>query len=409
MVHLDSDVAIIGAGPAGAVAASLLARRGHRVTVLERSTFPRFSIGESLLPQCMVMLQDAGLLDAVESSCFQFKDGAIFRSGGRDSTIHFPHKSTEGPDTAFQVRRDRFDQVLIEGAQANGATVHFGYQVNGYVDDDEGATLTIEHDGTTEQLRTRFVLDASGFGRVLPRLLQLDIPSDQKPRRAVFKHLALEDWTADFDRNKILLAIHPVDPDVWYWVIPFSDGGFSIGLVGLDETVRGTGDDAEARFQHFTRTLGWDWLESATELRPTQEIVGYAASVRELYGPHFALLGNAAEFIDPIFSSGVTIALKSAALAVDVLDRQLKGEPADWEHDFAEELEVGVEAFRSCVNAWYDGSLQRLIFSSRRGDNDVTRHLTAILAGYAWDRRNPFVRKPGRFIKVIDRLISSQG
>lgn len=406
-MQAQPDVAIIGAGPSGAVAAAMLSKAGHSVQVLERSSFPRFSIGESLLPQCLVMLEEAGLLDSVQDAAFQFKDGAVFTWGPRSANIHFPHKSTAGPDSAFQVRRGRFDQVLIEGAQRAGAEVQFGATVTGFTTTDDGPSLEVSLDGIPTTLQPRFVLDASGYGRVLPRLLGLDLPSDEPPRRAVFKHVQQEAWHAQFDRNKILIAVHPEHREVWYWVIPLVDGGVSIGLVGPDALVEGAGDDAESRYRHFTDGMGWEgWFDDAVETRPAAEIKGYASAVRALHGPGFALLGNAAEFIDPIFSSGVTIAMKSASLAAATLDRQLRGETVDWEADYSAPLNVGVDAFRACVQAWYDGKLQNIIFSDRRGDNDVTRHLTAILAGYAWDTSNPFVRRPGRFIQVIDRLIA---
>lgn len=407
----ECDVAIIGAGPSGAVAAAMLVRAGHSVKVVERSTFPRFSIGESLLPQCMVMIEDAGLMPNVLAGNHQYKDGADFSWGlGRKARIHFPDKSTEGPSTAFQVDRATFDHALIDGAAAMGAEVLYRTEVTGYTDLSDGAELEVDHEGRADRIRARFVLDASGFGRVLPRLLDLNLPSTEPPRRAIFKHIRQQAWKADFDRNKILIAIHPVHPQVWYWVIPLVDGGVSIGLVGPDELVTAAGSDSEARFQHFTSSMGWEtWFDEAEQFRPTTEFAGYASAVRALHGPHFALLGNAGEFLDPIFSSGVTIAVKSSQLATDCLIRQFAGETVDWDADYAKPLVRGVDAFRSCVQAWYDGRLQRIIFSAGRGDNTVTRHLTAILAGYAWDLDNPFVRKPVRFMEAIDHVVSRAG
>jgi flavin-dependent dehydrogenase len=115
-------------------------------------------------------------------------------------------------------------------------------------------------------------------------------------------------------------------------------------------------------------------------------------------------LGNAAEFLDPVFSSGVTIALKSAHLAVNLVDRQLKGGAVDWENEFSKELYVGIDTFRECVDAWYTGALQRIIFNRPKGMNDVTRQLTSVLAGYAWDRDNMFVKSPKRTMKAVDEL-----
>jgi flavin-dependent dehydrogenase len=149
-------------------------------------------------------------------------------------------------------------------------------------------------------------------------------------------------------------------------------------------------------------------LKNATIARPAGEIVGFSANVKTLIGPSYALLGNAAEFLDPVFSSGVTIAMKSAVLASDLIDRQFRDKPVDWEKEFVEELKVGVEAFRACVSAWYDGSLQRIIFDRPMGEKTVTQQLTAVLAGYAWDRTNPLVREPARFLRVVDELCAQR-
>lgn len=403
------DVAIIGAGPSGAVAASILVQKGWNVKVFERQHFPRFSIGESLLPHCVEFLEQAELLDPVEAKQFQFKDGAAFAMDGKYEDIYFPDKSTPGPGTVYQVRRDQFDETLINGAIDKGADVTFGDTVLSFdqtSDVEDHAKLVVQNEAGVERtILAKFVVDASGFGRVLPRLLDLESPSDQVRRRSCFKHVTDNISHPDFDRNKILISVHPDDPKVWLWLIPLANGMSSIGVVGVDETIENAGDTPEARLDHFVRTSGLmsEFLENAVEARPANEIVGFSANVKNLYGDKYALLGNAAEFLDPVFSSGVTIAMKSATLATALIDKDLRGEETNWEVEYSEELKRGVEAFRACVNAWYDGLLQRIIFLENRSE-DITRHFTAILAGYAWDRKNPIVKDPKRFFRLIDAL-----
>ncbi len=407
--NLDCDVAIIGAGPAGALSAAVLAQKGWNVRVFERQHFPRFSIGESLLPQSMGYLEDAGLLEAVQACGFQHKDGAAFARGEDATAIYFPDKSAPGWATTFQVRRDQFDQALINAAAAKGANVRFGDAVESFASTDVGARLgVVAESGDRFTVNARFVLDGSGFGRVLPRLLDLHRPSDFAPRRSVFRHVVDRIPEDAFDRNKILISVHPQNEQIWYWLIPLAGGLSSIGAVGPDAEIEAYGADPDERLNALVAQSGRmaDLLANATTARPTGEIRGYAASVTQLVGDRYALLGNAAEFLDPVFSSGVTIALKSAGLAANLVDRQLRDEAVDWQGEFVDELMVGVETFRACVAAWYDGSLQRIIFQRPDADNQITAYLTSVLAGYAWDRSNPLVREPQRFLRVVDQLCS---
>src|SRR5690625_1728479 len=129
-VPTQADVVIIGAGPSGAIAAALLRQRRYSVVVLERQHFPRFTIGESLLPHCMEYLEEAGMLEAVQRQGFQFKDGAAFGWGVRYVYYDFREKFTSGPGTTFQVDRGRFDKVLADEASAQGADIHYGYTID---------------------------------------------------------------------------------------------------------------------------------------------------------------------------------------------------------------------------------------------------------------------------------------
>ena len=401
---MRSEVVIIGAGPAGAIAGSLLARKGHRVVIFEREHFPRFSIGESLLPQAMVWIEEAGLLDAVDAAGFQPKDGAVFRMGERHQVIDFSRKTTPGPALTYQVPRDRFDQLLAEGAMAAGAEIHFGCRVTAFTPGtDRVALRVLADDGAEQEVEARFVLDASGFGRVLARLLDLDRPSDFPPRTALFTHVRERYLDERFDRQKILISVHPELRDIWYWLIPFRDGMASIGAVGSVELLDHHGPSDAERLDRLVAASGFmaSLLEGAEPMRPVGRITGYARSVTSLTGPGFALLGNAAEFLDPIFSSGVTIAMKSASLAAHTLDRALRGEAVDWRVDYAAPLQVGVDTFRAYVEAWYDHSLQDIILGNPNTEGDVTRMITSVLAGYAWDRGNPFVREPKRYLGAV--------
>jgi len=393
MAAVGPDVLVIGAGPAGSVAAAMLAKRGYQVLVLERQQFPRFSIGESLLAYSTQMLSDAGLLEPVMSAGFQFKNGASFVYEDQYTEFNFADKFTPGYGFTFQVLRSKFDHILATEAARLGATMRFGVEITAVDMSGETPSVTSRtlDGGAIEVHRPRFVLDASGFGRTLPRLLDLEKPSDFPVRAARFCHVKDGIVAGAFDRQKIRVGINPTHRDVWSWLIPFSDGTSSLGIVASREHfARYTGTDEEKYWAMVTdepqlRAL----LKDAHTVRPVGEIIGFAANVKTLHGPGFALLGNAAEFLDPVFSSGVTIALHSAKLATDLLDRTFRGETVNWQTEFAEPLMFGVETFRTFVTGWYDCSLQDVIFFPDKTPS-IHRMICSVLAGYVWDPTNPY-------------------
>ena len=391
MASVTPDVLVIGAGPAGSVAAALLAQRGYQVLVLERQHFPRFSIGESLLAYTTQMLLEAGLLDAVIAGGFQYKNGATFVCDDLYAEFNFANKVTAGCSFTFQVVRSEFDHLLAREAERLGATVRYGVEITAVSPGAQPAVTVRTETGEVEVYRPRFVLDASGFGRTLARLLELEKPSDFPIRAARFCHVKDAIVAGDFDRQKIRIGINPTQRDVWSWLIPFPNGNSSLGVVGSrDHLARYTGTDEDKYWAMIAdepklRTL----LAEAHTVRPVGELIGYAANVKTLHGPGFALLGNAAEFLDPVFSSGVTIALHSAKLAAALLDRQLRGEAVDWQTEFAEPLMFGVETFRTFVTGWYDGSLQDVIFYPDKSPA-IHRMICSVLAGYVWDPANPY-------------------
>ena len=211
------------------------------------------------------------------------------------------------------------------------------------------------------------------------------------------------------DRSKILISVHPVHPEVWFWTIPFSNGRCSQGVVATPEFLaQYQGSEVERlrtiiaetpSLAHVLRNAVWD--------TPGRSITGYSANVTSLWGKGFALLGNAGEFLDPVFSSGVTIAVTSASLAARCLDRTWRGEAVDWQQDYAVPLQAGVNTFRAFVQGWYDGSFQDVIFHDQHSP-EIRRMISSILAGYAWDSKNPYVAEPQRRLQVLSELCRLQ-
>ncbi|MGB7194388.1 MAG: NAD(P)/FAD-dependent oxidoreductase [Collimonas pratensis] len=402
------DVLVIGAGPAGSVAAALLLKQGRQVLVLEREQFPRFSIGESLLPQSMEYLEQAGMLQAVVEAGFQYKNGAAFVRGERYTDFDFRDKHSAGWGTTYQVQRASFDHVLAKEAERQGAEVRYQHTVTAFDQEGSKPRVTVRHaDGSEYIVEAGFVLDASGFGRVLPKLLQLETPSNFPVRGAIFTHIEDGVATGGFDRNKIRITVHPEHCDVWYWLIPFAGGRCSIGVVAETKFLEQFKGSETDRLQELvtqdpaSRAL----LKDARWDTPARQIVGYSANVKSLWGKGYALLGNAGEFLDPVFSSGVTIAVKSASLAAAVLQRQFAGESVDWEREYAVPLKKGVDAFRTFVESWYSGGFQKVIFYERQ-QPEVRRMIAAILAGYAWDESNPYVKESKRRLNTLEEICS---
>lgn len=408
----NTDVLIIGAGPAGTVAAALLRKKGHDCIILERGTFPRFSIGESLLPQCMEFLEEADMLGSVRAQRFQDKVGAVFSWDGALSGFDFREQFSSGAwSETFEVQRATFDQTLAMRAEELGVRILFAHTVQS-VDSVVGACSVVATDGdkVERRFRAKFILDASGFGRVLPRLLDLDAPSDFPVRRSLFTHIEDRIGNAEFERDKILITIHPEHADIWYWLIPFSNGRSSVGVVAAQE-----------RFAHVDADPGYAlralidadprlnaYLNDAVFDTPVNQITGYGVNVKRLWGDGFALLGNAGEFLDPVFSSGVTIAMKSASLAAAALDRQLSGQVVDWDAEFAKPLMFGVDVFRAFVESWYDGVLHGIIFGASK-DERIKSMICSILAGYVWDERNPYVFRTRPKLLALAETLRARG
>ena len=393
MKNNKTKIIVIGAGPSGTIAGALLKNQGFQVTILERQLFPRFSIGESLLPQCMEFIKQAGMLEAVVKAGFQFKNGASFVCRDQQTEFSFEDKFTPGIGTTFQVQRGDFDKVLADEALRMGVKIQWQVEVVAVNFSADKPELTVRNNQgqiTTES--ADFVLDASGFGRILPKLLDLEMPSGFPVRQALFGHI--EDRISDgcFDRNKIRITVHPEHKDVWYWLIPFSNGRSSIGVVAEPEFFKAWDNYDQALQEIINQDPSLkNLLENAVFDQTINTISGYSANVKSLYGKGYALLGNAGEFLDPVFSSGVTIAMKSASLAAEILTRQYNHEPVDWQQDYAAPLQRGVNTFRVFVDAWYDGRFQDVIFHTEQ-QPEIKAMISSILAGYAWDENNPYVK-----------------
>ncbi|WP_057937581.1 NAD(P)/FAD-dependent oxidoreductase [Algoriphagus resistens] len=398
-------IVVIGAGPAGVVASSYLAKQGFEVVVLEKEGFPRFVIGESLLPRCMDSLEEAGLMPSLLEKGYQKKMGAsYYNRKNQTCSFLFSQQFSKSWDWTWNVQRIHFDQDLVDAAKANGVQFIFGSTVTVVAIDGERRSVTYGRGGEEKTVEAAFVMDASGYGRVLPRLLDLEKPSTQKPRGAVFAHFVDQKRTG---REGDDIFIYPFDDkNSWIWVIPFSDGTASVGLVSETEETKAFAADDFKAYLDFVRSfelLDGRFTDAAYQRDPAM-ILGYSVGVKQMYGKGYVLCGNSTEFLDPVFSSGVTLATVSGLLAAKLVEKELNGESVDWQTAYEDEMQHGIEVFRSYVNGWYNGELQTIFFNPKI-NSEIKKKICSVLAGHVWDNANPFVRKHRTILSTLAKVI----
>ena len=406
---IECDVFIIGGGPAGSIAAAKLVQAGYSVEVVEKVKFPRFVIGESLLPRCNELLENANMLGAVENAGFQFKGGVAFQNENNDlKVIHFENNMGQKHNSSFQVRRETFDNLLLEEAKRFGANVTMESEVTAY--DEKANVVTVMHkDGSKEKYHAKKVIDASGYGRVLPRLLDLDTNSHHAQRDAIFCRVENDIRHTDGTDGYIYVYIVG-DNDAWIWNIPLSPTVTSVGIVCTDEYYKSFDMDQQTFWEHIVQNdpHASKRYANATRINEVGFIGGYSSNVKRMFGDNFVMVGNATEFLDPVFSSGVTLALESGSKAADLTIAEFKGESVDWQVDYQDYMMIGVDVFREYVEAWYDGRLQGILFSKAPGSKKIESKVVSVLSGYVWDTKNMFVKTPTEAVNATYKALTDQ-
>lgn len=412
MIIENVDVLVIGAGPSGTVAASIINKAGFSVKIVEKLKFPRFVIGESLLPRCMEALTEAGFLDAVKEAGFQEKFGAKFVKNGKVCDYLFADQFTPGWNWTWQVPREEFDKILADTVEKMGVPVSYETTVTGIEFNGSDSLTTVEDtEGNKSQIKARFIVDGSGYGRVIPRLFNLDKPSNLVPRKTLFTHVADVKRSMDDEPNRITIIVH--QKGIWVWVIPFSNGNTSVGFVGDPEFFKQQQGSNEEQLRALIATEPYlsDRLKDVEMIFEPKVLESWSATSSTFHGDGFVLTGNVTEFLDPVFSSGVTLATVSSQLAAHLVIRKLNGENINWQEEYTEPMMQGVDTFRSYVMAWYEGTLDTIFFADNQ-EPKIKSMICSVLAGYVWDKDNPYVKdhktalqKLARTIQLRDSLI----
>ncbi|MBZ5858860.1 NAD(P)/FAD-dependent oxidoreductase [Flavihumibacter profundi] len=405
MNNIKTDVLVIGAGPSGTIAASIIKQAGYSVVIVEKLKFPRFVIGESLLPRCMEALEEAGFLEAVKARGFQEKNGAKFVKDGMVCDYFFADQFTSGWNWTWQVPRAEFDKTLADCCEAMGIPLYYETTVTG-IDFSGSDSVTTVQDaaGNISTIEARYIVDGSGYGRVIPKLFNLDKPSSLPSRRALFAHMRDDNRELAHEPNRITIVTHK--PAVWIWVIPFSSGITSVGFVGDPSFYKDfAGNDTEV-FDTLIKKEPYlaERFTGAEKIFEPRVLESWSSSTEKFYGDGFVLTGNVTEFLDPVFSSGVTLASVSSQLAAHLVIRKLQGEEVDWDKEYMDIMMQGVNTFRTYVNCWYDGTLDKIFFAKEQ-QPDIKNMICSVLAGYVWDMENPFVKDHYHQVKKLARIL----
>ncbi|WP_291120951.1 NAD(P)/FAD-dependent oxidoreductase [Empedobacter sp. UBA7248] len=403
----NTDVLIIGAGPSGSVTAAYLREKNIKVIVLEKTQFPRIVVGESLIPRSMDHFEEAGLLPYLEKQNFEVKPGARFIRGEQICIFDFSKKFGKGKDWTWQVPRADFDMTLADAIIDKGADLRFNEEViNVQFEGKNSITTVKKQNRETYQINAKFLIDASGYGRVLPRLLNIDSPSKLNPHSAIFTHI--DDVRRPEGREGTQISFDIIETKVWLWVIPFSNGKTSVGIVGPTDYINqlSTNQDTTEALQNAIQKSDFyvnRFGNLPFEFNPIW-LKNYSAAVTKMFGDGYVLTGNSTEFLDPVFSSGVCFATESGLKAAKLAIKEINGEKVDWQTDYEDYMKEGIDVFTTYVQEWYTGNLQELFFHQPENP-DVKEKICAVLAGYVWNKENPFVKKHYSVIRNMAHLI----
>jgi flavin-dependent dehydrogenase len=321
------DAIVVGGGPAGSTVATVLGRGGSSVLVLERDRFPRFHVGESLLPFSLPIFDRLGVHEKIRAAGFQQKFGAFFwnEATGTTRPVVFAEARDPGHPMAYQVKRAEFDEILLRHAASSGAEVREGVAVESVLFEGDRAVGVRSRSpgGATAEHFARVVVDASGQEALLPRQLGTRRFDSRLKRAALFAHYRGVRWPDENRPGDILL---PIDRGVWYWIIPFSDGTCSVGAVFDPAAVRfpdsasveARFDELIARSERMPRLL-----EGACRGSRVHGLSDYSAASKRLAGDGWVLVGDAAVFLDPVFSTGVFLAMTTGERAAEAIQRAL--------------------------------------------------------------------------------------
>ena len=378
------DVAVIGGGPGGSTAANLLAGAGHDVVLFERARFPRFHIGESLLPHNMRILTRLGI-DGDLNGRFLEKWGVelISSDGGLNKVLRFQESLDPRYPMSFQVLRSEFDDLLLDAAGRRGAEVHQGATVRSvHQEAGESWRLKIddEENGAIE-CSARFLIDASGRDGLLGRYFNLRRMDSGQRRAALFAHYRNVPRRAGRDAGNILIVILR---DGWFWMIPFLSGLTSVGVVARGSRIREQETSPEATLERAIDRcpVARDLMRGAVRESPVYATSDWSYDSTRRAGRTWLLVGDAAAFIDPVFSTGVLLAMSSGELAADLVHQALRAGRLSRRQQRTYESTVSghLNRYRRMVATFYGGAFPRLCFvrESRLG---LAEAVLTLLAG----------------------------
>jgi flavin-dependent dehydrogenase len=407
-----TDVLVIGGGPAGTTIATLLARGGRQVTLLEKDQHPRFHIGESLLPMNLPILERLGVLDQVEKIGVK-KLGADFTSSDRPGHYHtylFANAMGESADHAFEVRRAEFDKILFENCRESGVDALENHQVTRVEMDQDGRHRVIARapDGTDLSWAPDFLVDASGRDTMLARSNGWKLPNRKHASAAVFGHFhGVKRRPGDNAGN---ISVYWFEHG-WIWMIPLQDELMSVGAVCWPDYLKQRKDDLDTFLAASIELCpaARRRMRSAQPANAARATGNYAYGSQKISGPGYLLIGDAYAFVDPVFSSGVYLAMSSAERGVELVETWLSGDKRRYrglEKAHRKDIQRGLKSFSWFIYRFTSPAMRKL-FKEPRNIFRVEQAVVSMLAGDVF-RVGPVQRRLiiFRIIYAVSWLVS---